>query len=205
MVYLAINQIILIFKKTEIMDLITISLISALFFALVSIILLDFKNSALSEKNKLYLEFTKRTSVRKFIAILDGVSSKILDSDIMLMLQKYFELVLLRLDKYEVLTLLVDLGKSKHSGVLKQSLINAIVKKDDYVFGLALSVNFNNSENKLAIENFLESLPEECKKKQYQAAFNTLKEDYDRKMWDYPSEYRAPVEKAMKEFEKRFL
>lgn len=187
------------------MNPITVLLISALCCAIVAVITLIIRNSALAEKNKLYREFVKRTPVVKFIAILEKVSEKNLDSDVILMLQKYFELVLLRLDKGQVLNLLADLDKSRYSNILRGSLIKAVTKNDDHVFGLALAVNFDNSQNKLAIERFIVSLPEEQKKKQYQTALNVLKEDYDRRLWDYPSEYRVPVEKAMKEFEEKAL
>lgn len=187
------------------MNPVTILLILALFFAVIAIIILIARNSALTEKNKLYHEFAKRTSVTKFLSILDKVSNKALDSDIILMLQKYFELVLLRLDKNQVASFLADLDKSKHSDILIKSLINATTQKDDYVFGLALAVSFDNSKNKLFIKNFIESLPEEQKKKQYKTALNVLEGEYHRRICEYPYEYRTPVEEAMKEFKEKTL
>jgi len=185
------------------MNSVTILLISALFFSFIVIIVLVVRNSSLVLKNKLYQEFVRRTPVKKFIVILDKVSDKSLDSDIMLMLQKYFELVLRKLDKSKVLSLLADLNKSKHSDTLKKSLINAIENSNYSVFGLALAISINNHDDESTIKSFLATLSEEQRKEEYKTAFNFLKEDYDRRVWDYPLEFRRPVELAMKEFEEK--
>ncbi|MDD3662531.1 MAG: hypothetical protein PHT84_01555 [Candidatus Pacebacteria bacterium] len=187
------------------MNLGTILLASLVFFTGTIIVVLSIKNLILARKNRLYREFVKRTPVKQFIAILDSTNSKALGHDIIMMLQKYFELLLLRLDKKQVSGLLADLDKSKYSDILRKSLIKAVVETSDCVFGLALAESVNNTKDKLAIEYFLVGLPENKKREQYKTAFNVLKEEYDRKIWDHPVEFRVPVEQAMKEFEKKIL
>lgn len=180
----------------------SILLVFTLLVAVAVVIILVVKNSIMAQKNKLYHEFVKRTSPRKFFSILEETNYRVIDSNITMMLQKYFELVLLRLDKKDVSALLSDLDKSKYSGILRKGLTNAAAKTGDGIFGLALALSIDKPADKLAIEYFLTGLPEKQKKDQYKVAFNVLKEDYDRRLFDYPSEYRRPVEQAMKEFEK---
>lgn len=178
-----------------------ILLIVVLFFAVFAIIVLSVKISVLTGKNVLYQEFTKRTPVKKFLAVLDKTYSGAIDPEISSMLQKYFELVLMKLSHEHVPNLLKDLDQSKYSGILIKSLSRATAK-DDGIFGLALAKNIDNPKNKLAIEFFLTNLPEEQKKKQYQVALNVVEENY-RMFWDYPSEYKKPFEDVMEEFRKK--
>jgi hypothetical protein len=184
--------------------------IIALFFAIVVIVILvaikilSVKNSILTDRNKIYQEFIKRTSVKKFITILDNVGDRAVDSDIKLMLQKYFELVLCKIDSKKIPNLLIDLEQSKHSGVLMECLRQAVAK-DDGLFGIALANNIDNFKNKLVIQDFISNLPPEQQTKQYQAALNVVKEDYNRNLIDQPSEYRKPVEEAIKEFQKKII
>lgn len=51
-----------------------------------------------------------------------------------------------------------DLEGSRFPPVLKDSLINAIEKTDDIVFGLAMAKNLEDSDNKVIIENSIENL-----------------------------------------------
>lgn len=162
------------------------------------------KNSILVAKNRLYGEFFKRTSLKEFIVILEDCDHKVMDSEIALMLQKYFELLLLRLNKDQVFNVLVSLKESKYSELLRKSLINAVVISNDSIFGIALAASINKREHKLVIEDFVERLPEKQKKLNYQVAFNFLKEYYDRKLWDYPAEHRFFTEKSMREFDEKF-
>jgi len=182
-----------------------ILLIIVLFLAIIVIVLLAamknllVKNSILADRIKLYQEFTKRTSVINFIAVLDDVDNPVINMEMKLMLKKYFELVLSRIDTKLIPNLLNSLSQSRHADILMACLRQAAIK-DDGSFGAALAKNIGDPANKLAIQAFLSSLPREQISKQYQVAFNIVKENYDRYVIDYPSEHRKPSEEAMREF-----
>lgn len=181
------------------MNTIVVLLAAALLSAIAVIIILLGKNSILGAKNKLYQGFFKRTPVKKFLSVLNGINSKAMDSEITLMLEKYFELVLRNLHYSNVPNLLRDLDESKHSVILRKCLIHAALTNND-AFGFALATNIENPKNKLAIELFLSNLPEEQKKKQYQIALRFMEKEYHSRVIDLPSEYRKPWEEAMEEY-----
>lgn len=159
------------------------------------------KNFLLASRIKLYRELVKRTSVKKFLSILERTHRRVLDSsDISMMLDKYFELALRRVDYKWIPGLLADIMKSKHSEFLYKSFSRAAAKEASGLFGLALNANIQNLESRRAIQSLLETFPEEEKKKEYQVALKLLKEDYDHRLCEYPKEYRKPVEEAMQEF-----
>jgi len=161
------------------------------------------KNYLLTSKIKLHREFVKRTNVKKFLFILEKTHWRVLDSsDISMMLDKYFELALNKLDAKWIPSLLADIQKSKHSEFLYKSFSRAAAKEACGLFGLALSANIENLESRGSIQSLLETFPEQEKKRQYQVALRFLKEDYDRRLIEYPSEYRKPTEEAMQEFKK---
>jgi hypothetical protein len=154
------------------------------------------------DKNRIHLAYAKRISVKKFLALLEEVKLKAIDQDTALVFQKYFELVLLKIDYKNLPNLMEDLDKSIYSGIMMKALARAAVK-DEGVFGLALAENIENPKNKLAIQYFLTSLPKEERIKQNQVAYEVLKQKYDSGLWDYSSEYRKPTEEAMEEFKKK--
>ncbi len=154
------------------------------------------------EKNRLFVEFAKRTAVRPFIKILDQTSPKAIDAETMMMLQKYFDLVLNKIQYQNISHLLADLEKSLFSSILLKTLRNAAADAGG-IFGLALAAHIDNDDEqeKLRIERFMDSLPAEQRKSQYTTALSQLTHYYNSKWIDYPSEYQKPIKDAMKAFE----
>jgi len=156
------------------------------------------------DKNLLFFEFTKRTPVKKFIAILAEVDQRAIDSEIILMLRKYFELVLNKIEPTDVAPLLGDLNKSKNSDILVNALRSAAMK-DVGFFGLALAdvIGNENHTNKLVIEGFISGLSEEQKKLHYTVALNQLKQCLDTRWYDYPSAYQKSIKDAIRALEEK--
>lgn len=154
------------------------------------------------EKNRLFVEFAKRTAVRPFLKILDQTSPKAIDAETMMMLQKYFDLVLNKIQYQNVGHLLADLDKSLYADILLKSLRNAAADAGG-IFGLALAAHIDNDDKmeKLRIERFMDSLPAEQRASQYTTALNQLSHYYNTKWIDYPSEYQKPIKEAMEAFE----
>lgn len=157
----------------------------------------------LKNRNQLYVEFMRRTSVKKFLDILSKMDSKVINQDITLMFEKYFDLVLFRLEYEAVPNLLEDINQSPYSGILRKALVRAVTNGDEDVFGLALAGSINNPQEKLNIEFFLTHLPQPKRMKHYYIALSELEKEYFNNIIDLPSEYRKPTEEAMKSLKEK--
>jgi len=156
------------------------------------------KNNLAKNQIKLYQCFVKRTSVKKLIAILEKMKPEIIDSEIIIMLNKYFELVLRKIDYNKITQLLNDLKTSKHSQVLIEALRKNI-DDNDGLLGLALAKSIGNQEERSIIESFLSTISKDQQDREYLVAYRELEEELENTLVDYPEEYRAPVRKAIRE------
>lgn len=164
---------------------------------------LFFQNLVLSVKNKLYKEFIQEAPVKNIISILEGINVCIIDDNLKLMLKKYFELVLAKINHTEIVNLLNTLKNSRHSDILIESLSLAALK-DDGTFGLALYGNYKNPVNKSIIENFLNNLPAKEKKIQYIAALRWLIEyENQARLFNYLPEERERAELFIEELKNK--
>lgn len=160
------------------------------------------KITVLKDRNQLYAEFMKRTSVKSFLQAMNRMDSKVINQDIILMLEKYFEYVLMRLEHEAVPQILDDISMSKHSDVLRKAFVKA-VKGDDIIFGLALAEYINHPQKKSNIELFLAHLPQWETKRQYEIALEILETVYITRIIDYPAEHRKTAEESIRNLKQK--
>lgn len=161
------------------------------------------KISVLKNRNELYAEFIRKTSVKKFLEILNRMDGKTIDDDISFMLEKYFDFVLMRVEHEVIPRLLGDINKSRHPEILRKALVKAATKEGIMLFGLALAECIHQSEDKLIIESFLGQLPELERRGQYIIALSVLQQAYTDTIIDFPAEFRRPIEDDMKDLQKK--
>lgn len=165
-----------------------------LFISVLAFFILLSKYLRKSVKVEIYREFFSKKPVKTFIINMEVVKSRMIDDDIVTMLESYFSLALSRIDLSEVPALLERIRASKHSIVLRNALIVAAAK-DAGILGSALAKSFNNPNDKKEIELFLSNLPEGERKKQYRVALDILKGSFYDSGFQYPDEKLA-AEKA---------
>ena len=157
------------------------------------------KNSALVSRIKVYEACFQKTSFTKFLAILEGLNKKVIDSSVAPVLENYFELLLLKIKPDLIPLVLADLQKSKHFNYLQPIFIKAVIKTNLGILGVSFVKNFDNIPNRTLIQSFLTSLPEKHRNKEYQVALDILKNDHSENLIYYSDDYRRHVKNTIKE------
>jgi hypothetical protein len=164
------------------------------------------KSVILSERNLLYKEFVNNTSVKKFFKIIDSVKVKSLDSDMNIMLQKYFKKVFLKLKASNFTLLIKDIESSKHSDFIMSAFIKANMKYDLGLLGEALfdAIRSDNEEEQKILNNFLQKLFPENQAEQIKLVIEFLDRYLDRDLGDrLPFEHRKIMEVIREELKQR--
>lgn len=149
------------------------------------------------KKNLIYSALAKRVPIDQFFKTVNLLN--FVDDEMILVFQQYFKLAMLKMNTKTILRLLDDINGSKYPDILMEAL--AKVAADDEGFGLALGMRVHDADERAKIESFLSHLPNEKRKHQYRVALGIVEQDYNERLIDYPSEYRKPIEDAMKQFQ----